>query len=317
MRNMNHKIVVAFSLIMLSISNIVIAQQDAQYTQFMYNTVAVNPAYAGSRGMLSAIALHRSQWVGLDGAPLTQSVSIHSPIGFSNVGLGFSVVNDQIGPASETYGNIDFSYSIPTGLDSKLSFGLKAGGHVLNVNLRDIDIPDPSDPRFLQNVDNKFSPNLGLGAYFHTQRFYVGLSAPNLIKSEHFQLSNNDTGASFVATESIHYYLTSGYVFDVNDVIKLKPAIMVKAVAGAPLQADATVNMLFNEKLTLGASYRWSAAVSGLLGYQVNDQVMLGLAYDRETTALGNATYNSGSYEVFLRFELQRYYDRMETPRFF
>ncbi|MDP5100390.1 MAG: type IX secretion system membrane protein PorP/SprF [Nonlabens sp.] len=293
------------------------AQQDAQYTQFMYNTVAINPAYAGNRGMLSAIALHRSQWAGLDGAPVTQSVSVHSPIGLSNVGLGFSVVNDKIGPASETYGNIDFSYMLDVGAESRLSFGLKAGGHVLNVDLQSLEVPDPNDPRFQQNIENKFSPNIGVGVYFHTAAFYIGASAPNLLKNEHFQASNNQTGASFIAAERVHYYLTSGYVFDVDYNIKLKPATMVKVVAGAPLQADFNLSMLYDEKLTVGASYRWSAALSGLLGYQINDQVMVGIAYDRETTDLGNTIFNSGSYEAFLRFELQRNYDRMETPRFF
>jgi len=294
-----------------------IAQQDAQYTQFMYNTVAINPAYAGNRGMLSAIALHRSQWVGLDGAPVTQSVSVHSPIGLGNVGLGFSVVNDKIGPASETYGNIDFSYSIDVGYESRLSFGLKAGGHLLNVDLQSLELPNQNDPRFQQNVENNFSPNIGAGVYFHTNRFYIGASAPNMLRNEHFQASNDPTGASFIAVERVHYYLTSGYVFDISDNIQLKPATMVKAVAGSPLQADVNLSMLYAEKLTLGASYRWSAALSGLVGYQVNDQVLIGIAYDRETTALGNTNFNSGSYEAFIRFELQRDYTRMETPRFF
>lgn len=320
MKPMNYKVknlglLILFVVVLSSFFST--AQQDAQYTQFMYNTVAINPAYAGNRGMLSAIALHRSQWAGLDGAPVTQSVSVHSPIGLGNVGLGFSVVNDKIGPSSETYGNIDFSYMLDLGAESKLSFGLKAGGHVLNVDLRSLQLPNQNDPRFLQNVQNKFSPNIGAGVYFHTSKFYIGASAPNLLANEHFQASNDLTGASFVAAERIHYYLTSGYVFEVNDNLQLKPAMLVKAVSGAPLQADLTLNALFSEKITLGAAYRWSAALSGLVGLQVNDQVMIGLAYDRETTELGNAIYNSGSYEAFLRFELQREYDRMETPRFF
>lgn len=317
MRNTNKNIGLFTVLALIIGSFTTVAQQDAQYTQFMYNTVAINPAYAGNRGMFSAIALHRSQWAGLDGAPVTQSISVHSPIGLNNVGLGFSVVNDQIGPASETYANIDFSYMLDVGVDSRLSFGLKAGGHVLNVDLQSLQLPNQNDPRFQQNVENRFSPNIGAGVYFHTSRFYIGASAPNLLTNEHFQASNDLTGASFIAAERIHYYLTSGYVFDIADNIKLKPATMIKAVSGAPLQADVNLSMLYAEKLTLGASYRWSAALSGLLGYQVSDQVMIGIAYDRETTALGNTNFNSGSYEAFLRFELLRDYDRMETPRFF
>lgn len=320
MKSMNYKVKnlgLSILLVVVLCSFYGTAQQDAQYTQFMYNTVAINPAYAGNRGMLSAIALHRSQWAGLDGAPVTQSVSVHSPIGLGNVGLGFSIVNDKLGPSSETYGNIDFSYMLDVGAESRLSFGLKAGGHVLNVDLQSLQLPNQNDPRFLQNVENKFSPNVGVGVYFHSSNFYIGASAPNLLTNEHFQASNNQTGASFIAAERIHYYLTSGYVFEVSDNLKLKPAMLVKAVSGSPLQADVNLNALFSDRITIGTSYRWSAALSALVGFQVNDQVMVGLAYDRETTELGNTIYNSGSYEAFLRFELQRDYDRMETPRFF
>jgi type IX secretion system PorP/SprF family membrane protein len=294
-----------------------IAQQDAQYTQYMYNTVAINPAYAGNRGMLSAVLLHRSQWVGLDGAPETQSLSVHSPIGFGKVGLGLSVVNDQIGPANETYFNGDISYTIDTGYNSKLSFGLKLGGHVLDVNFAELTLNDTGDAVFQENIDNRLQPNIGTGVYFHTDKFYAGLSAPNLLRNEHFEESNNTNTVSFVARERIHYYLTSGYVFDINPNLKFKPSTMIKAVSGAPLQVDVTANFLISEKLTLGAAYRLDAAVSGLLGYQVSDQFQIGLAYDRETTELGNTTYNDGSYEVFLRFELFNEYDRLLTPRFF
>jgi type IX secretion system PorP/SprF family membrane protein len=284
----------------------------------MYNTVAINPAYAGNRGMLSAVALHRSQWVGLDGAPETQSQSVHSPVGLGRLGLGLSVVNDKIGPSSETYFNADISYTIETGVESRLSFGLKAGAHVLDVNFAELNLPPGApDPVLQDNIDNRLNPVLGTGVYFHTDKFYVGLSAPNLLLNEHFERSSNNNANSFIAAERIHYYLTSGYVFDINPSLKFKPSTMVKAVTGAPLQVDVTANFLINEKLTLGAAYRLSAAVSGLLGYQVSDQFQVGLAYDRLTTELGNSVYNDGSFEVFLRFELFNSYDRLLTPRFF
>jgi type IX secretion system PorP/SprF family membrane protein len=167
------------------------------------------------------------------------------------------------------------------------------------------------------NIDNRLNPVLGTGVYFHTDKFYVGLSAPNLLLNEHFERSSNNNANSFIAAERIHYYLTSGYVFDINPSLKFKPSTMLKAVTGAPLQVDVTANFLINEKLTLGAAYRLSAAVSGLLGYQVSDQFQVGLAYDRLTTELGNSVYNDGSFEVFLRFELFNSYDRLLTPRFF
>jgi type IX secretion system PorP/SprF family membrane protein len=306
------------SLFLLLVGFNSIAQQDAQYTQYMYNTVAINPAYAGNRGMLSAVALHRSQWVGLDGAPETQSLSVHSPVGLGRLGLGLSVVNDKIGPSSETYFNADISYTIETGVESRLSFGLKAGAHVLDVNFAELNSqPGAPDPVLQDNIDNRLNPVLGTGVYFHTDKFYVGLSAPNLLLNEHFERSSNNNANSFIAAERIHYYLTSGYVFDINPSLKFKPSTMVKAVTGAPLQVDVTANFLINEKLTLGAAYRLSAAVSGLLGYQVSDQFQVGLAYDRLTTELGNSVYNDGSFEVFLRFELFNSYDRLLTPRFF
>lgn len=305
------------SIFLLLIGYGAYAQQDAQYTQYMYNTVAINPAYAGNRGMLSAIALHRSQWVGLDGAPETQSISVHSPVGLGRLGLGLSVVNDKLGPSSETYFNGDISYTVETSAEGRLSFGLKLGAHVLDVDFTQLNLFDPTDARFQNPVDNKISPNIGTGIYYHTDKFYAGLSAPNLLQNEHFEASNNNSTASFAASERIHYYLTGGYVFDINPSLKFKPSTLLKAVAGAPLQVDLTANFLISEKLTLGAAYRLDAAVSGLIGYQVSDQLNIGFAYDRETTELGNTQYNDGSFEVFLRYELFNSYDRMLTPRFF
>ncbi len=293
------------------------AQQDPQYTQYMYNTVAINPAYAGNRGVTSIVGLHRSQWVGLDGAPRTQSLSIHSPIGEGKVGLGLSVVNDALGPAQETYIGVDFSYTINTSDEGRLSFGLKGGGHILDVDFTQLTLFDNTDPRFSQNIDNKFSPIIGAGLYYHTDRFYAGLSAPNLIQTEHFEDSNNTNGESFVAKERINYYGILGYTFDISDQVKFKPSTLVKLVSGAPLQVDLTANFLIREKLHLGAAYRWSAAFSGLVGFQVSDSMLIGLAYDRESTDLGNTVYNDGSFEVFLRFELFNKYDRILTPRFF
>ncbi|WGK66204.1 type IX secretion system membrane protein PorP/SprF [Flavobacteriaceae bacterium YJPT1-3] len=294
-----------------------VAQQDAQYTQYMYNTVAINPAYAGNRGVLSIVGLHRSQWVGLEGAPRTQSLSVHSPIGLSNMGLGLSIVNDALGPAQETYVNVDFSYTVNTSAEGRLSFGVKAGGHILDVDFSRLNIFNPGDPRFQNNIDNKFSPNIGAGAYYHTDRFYLGVSVPNLLTTEHFDESLNSNSTSFVAEERLHYYGIAGYTFDLSSDVKFKPSTMVKLVAGAPLQVDVSANFLLYQKLTLGAAYRWSAALSGMVGFQVSDGLMIGFAYDRETTELGETIYNDGSYEVFLRFELFREYDRMLTPRFF
>ncbi len=296
-------------------------QQDAQYTQYIYNTISVNPAYAGSRGVLSIVGLHRSQWVGLDGAPRTLTLSANTPIGRKNkVGLGVSIIRDEIGPVDETYLNVDFSYTINTSEIGKLSFGLKAGGNLLNINFNELSRFDINDPNFEESIDNKFSPNIGVGLYYHTDKYYIGLSAPNILETEHFDESStvdNNNSSSFIAKERVNYYLIAGYAFDINQDLKFKPTILTKVVSGAPLQVDLSANFLINQKLTLGAGYRWSAAISALIGFQISDSMMVGFSYDKETTALGNTRFNDGSYEVFLRFELFKKYNRMITPRFF
>ncbi len=295
------------------------AQQDAQYTQYMFNTMSVNPAYAGSRGQLSIAALYRSQWVGLDGAPKTQTLNLHSPIRNSRLGYGVSIVNDDIGDRAvqQTYFDGVLSYTIDVSYDAKLSFGLKAGGHLLNLDysgLRNFDL----EPTATNNIENRFSPNFGVGVYFHNDRFYAGLSAPNLLETKHFDDSNADANSvDFLSQERINFYFITGYVFDLNGELKFKPALLTKVVGGAPLQVDVSANFLYNEKFSFGAAYRWDAAVSALAGFQITDQLMLGLAYDRETTALGGTQFNDGSFEVFLRFELVRSFQRLISPRFF
>lgn len=294
------------------------AQQDPQFTQYLYNTVAINPAYAGNRGVTSIVGLHRSQWVGLDGAPRTQSISIHSPISESRVGVGLSVINDALGPTEESYFAADFSYTIDVSDKGRLSFGLKGGGHLLSVNFNELNLFNPNDPLFEQNIDNKFSPLLGAGLYYHGERFHLSVSAPNILRTEHFDEGDNSNGGvSSVARERINYFGIIGYTFDLSDVLKFKPSTLVKVVSGAPLQVDLTASFLIRDKFHIGGAYRWSAAFSGLVGFQVNDSMLIGLSYDRESTDLGNTTFNDGSYEVFLRFELFNAYDRMLTPRFF
>jgi len=292
-------------------------QQDAQYTQYMYNTVAVNPAYAGSRGVLSIAALHRSQWVGLDGAPTTQTLNINSPIS-DRVGLGLSIVNDEIGNGTnqDTYFDAVFSYTVPTSEEGKLSFGLKAGGHFLNIDFNRLRNYDPSNAAVGQtNIDNKFSPNFGAGVYYHTEQFYAGLSIPNFLETEHFDSGGNSN--SYIAQERMNWYLITGYVFEINPDLKLKPALLFKAVEGAPLQADLSATVLLNDTFSLGAAYRWDAAMSALVGFQLNEKLMLGLAYDREITELGSTSFNDGSFEIFLRFEFLTRYKNILAPRFF
>ncbi|WP_282049789.1 PorP/SprF family type IX secretion system membrane protein [Maribacter aquivivus] len=291
------------------------SQQDAQYTQYMYNTISVNPAYAGSRGVLSIAALHRSQWVGLDGAPTTQTLNFHTPVS-DHVGLGLSVVNDEIGNGTnqDTYIDAAFSYTVNTSEEGKLSFGLKAGGHLFNVDFT--KLRNYGAETNLPNIDNKFSPNFGAGIYYHTDQFYAGLSVPNFLQTEHFDSSDTNS-SSLIAQERMNFYLITGYVFELRNDVKFKPAALIKAVKGAPLQLDLSANFLFNDKFSLGAAYRWDAALSALFGFQLNDQLMLGLAYDKETTDLGATRFNDGSFEIMLRYEFLNKYKRVITPRFF
>jgi type IX secretion system PorP/SprF family membrane protein len=282
----------------------------------MYNTVNINPAYAGSRGVMSIFGLYRNQWVGLDGAPVTSAASLNTPIGNSNIGLGLSFINDRIGPSDETSISADVSYSIPTSETWKLSFGLKATANLLNVDFTKLNIYNPADPRFQNNVDNKFSPNVGAGIYFHSNKTYIGLSVPNFLETKHFDENTSlNNSASFVARERMHYYAIAGHVFNLSPSIQFKPAALAKVVQGAPLQLDISGNFLFNEKFTVGAAYRWSAAMSAMVGFQASENWFIGYAYDMETTKL--ADYNSGSHEIFLRYELFNNYDRVVSPRFF
>jgi type IX secretion system PorP/SprF family membrane protein len=286
------------------------AQQEAQYTHYMYNTININPAYAGSRGVLSVFGLHRTQWVGLDGAPTTNSFSINTPIQNSRIGIGLSFVNDKIGASEQNNISGDFSYTIPVSLDYKLSFGLKASADLLNVDYTKLDRYDLNDPKFQNNIDNVFSPNIGAGVYFHSDKLYVGFSVPNFLPLRRF-----DDVVSSAVENSLHYYLIGGYVFDVSPSLKLKPTFMTKMVSGAPLQLDLSANALIQDKLTVGLAWRWDAALTAMAGFQLSDGLFVGYSYDFETTSLSN--YNSGSHEVFLRFELLNIQKRIITPRFF
>ncbi|GER60295.1 PorP/SprF family type IX secretion system membrane protein [Patiriisocius marinus] len=293
------------------------AQQDPQYTQYMYNTQIVNPGYAGSKEALSFGLLLRTQWVGLDGAPQTGTFTVDSPIGVNdNMGLGLSIVHDQIGPANETNFTVDYSYTIKTSDEAKLSFGLKAGAHILDVDFARLNIFDQGDPRFQNNVDNKFQPQIGAGLYYHTQKFYAGLSVPNFLTTNHFDVSSLENSTlETTPQENLHYFLIMGYVFDINENLKLKPAVLGKVVGGAPLAADLSLNALINEKFTLGVGYRWSAALSAMAGFQVSDSMFIGLGYDYQSTELEQ--FSDGSYELMLRFDVFKKPERVLTPRFF
>ncbi|MDN3665740.1 type IX secretion system membrane protein PorP/SprF [Algibacter miyuki] len=305
---MNLKFKIVFSLAVVFACYHANAQQDPQYTDYMFNTLTVNSAYAGSRGHLTATGLHRTQWVGLDGAPETQSFSIESPVG-KNVGLGVVLVNDRLGPSDEFFLDANFSYTINLNYESKLSFGIKGGGRLLNVDWSRGSFQEDENV-FQQPIDNKFLPTVGAGVYWHSEDSYIGLSVPNFLTNEHY-----DGVQNAVAAERLHYFLIAGKVFDLTPRIKFKPAFLGKFVVGAPMIADVSANFMFDEVLRLGVAYRWDDSVSGLLGLQLGPKIMVGYAYDATTTRLKN--FNSGSHEIMLRFELRSREKQLKSPRFF
>lgn len=305
---MKKKLSVLLVGLLLSVLNVA-AQQDSQYTQYMYNTAAINPAYTGSREVLSVVGLHRTQWIGMEGAPKTMTFAANGPVS-DRIGLGATVINNEIGPSSETTVSADVSYNIRLNYDYKLYFGLKTSAFLLNVDYTKLNHYNPNDPRFQYNINNAFSPNIGAGVYLQSERTYVGVSVPAFLERTEY-----NTNKEAAVERRMHYYLMAGHVFDLSYDIKFKPAILTDFVAGAPLNVNLSANFLFYEKLTLGAAYRWDAAVSALAGFQITKGLFAGYAYDADTNRLGN--YNSGSHEIFLRFELSKKINKVFSPRFF
>jgi len=311
---MNNRIYrVLIVILFLSFYQAVIGQQDSQYTQYMYNTQTVNPAYAGSRGVMNFTGLYRTQWVGINGAPETMNFTLNTPVG-ERVGLGLSFYNDEIGISTENNIAVDFSYTLQMNNDDLyLSFGIKGGLNVLDVDYSKLNPNDITDPAFnpINNIDGQVSPVIGVGAYLRNKdKWYVGLSVPSLLETDHY-----DEVTISSANEKMHFYLIGGYVFDLTPDWKFKPAFLLKAVEGSPLAADVSANFLYANKLTLGAAYRWDSALSGLLGFQVSDNILIGYAYDYDLTDIGN--YSSGSHEIFIRFEIGGKNLGVVNPRFF
>jgi type IX secretion system PorP/SprF family membrane protein len=296
------------------------AQQLPQFTQYMYNTISVNPAYAGSRETLTVIGLHRSQWAGFPGGPTTQTLSIHAPLRHEKIGLGFSFINDELGFENFQYMYGDFSYTIQINDISKLAFGLKAGFTAFNLDSELFTLNDNSNDDLLNSIENRWSPNIGAGVMWMWERGYLGLSAPRLVTNDFSVDRPIDAidGINYSALERVHYYFTGGYVFDIGLGAKFKPTFLIKATNGAPLSTDISANFLFYGKLWLGAGYRFSNT-NGALGFMADFQLLrdwrIGYTYELPTSDI--RPYTNGTHEIILMFEVFKPRLRESSPRYY
>jgi type IX secretion system PorP/SprF family membrane protein len=288
------------------------AQQDPMYTQYMENMQTVNPAYAGSKDLLTMMVVARNQWVSLPGAPDTRSFAAHSPIGETKMGLGLSLLNDQIGPVKQTGLYADYSYRLYFENGKTLALGLKAGVNFYDAGLTELETNDPNDPVFANDINRRFLPNFGVGAFFYTNKYYLGLSVPKLIENK-----INESGITVQNTskEQLHMFFMAGYVFDINRIVKFKPAILTKYVNNAPVSFDLNGTFLFYERLWLGTMLRFGDSFGGLFQLQVTNQIKIGYSYDLPINKLG--AYNNGTHEFMVSYDFNPRRGRVRSPRYF
>jgi len=285
-------------------------QQDPLYSQYMFNTLAFNPAYAGSADVFTVMALSRHQWVGFDGAPTTQTFLAHSPLKGESMSLGFTAITDKAGPVRQTGAQVDYAYRIRVTDDSRLAFGLKGGVNIFQADLAALSTVQ-DDPANV-NIQGQLLPNFGFGLFWHSERYYAGFSVPKLLQNE-IDAANGTT--LIAATEARHWYLMGGYVLDLDRDIKFKPSFLLRRVEGAPMSLDVNANFLLRDRIWFGAMYRVANSF-GLLGqYQVNDQFRIGYAFDLTTTRIG--AYNAGTHEIMLNYDLRFVKGRTVSPRYF
>ncbi|MDT0553973.1 PorP/SprF family type IX secretion system membrane protein [Urechidicola vernalis] len=306
---MNKKILILSVFVLLSL--IGYSQQDVQFTQYMYNMSVINPAYTGSRTSLSMSMMGRTQWNGLDGAPRTISVAASGPIA-DRMGLGVTLLSDIIGPVKEESIYADYTYTINTSETGKLAFGAKLGATFQKIDFLSLSLDLEGDPLIDRDNLNQTYPNFGAGLFYYTEKFYAGFSMPNIIKSRHFEKEN---GFVSEASEEMHFFFNSGYVFDVSQDIKVRPSVMMKGTANTPISIDVAGNLLFYEIFELGVAWRVDSSVSGLFNFVLGKNMRLGYAYDH--TLSNFSAYNSGSHEVFFLYGLEFRKNTTNSQRFF
>lgn len=292
-------------------------QQEAAYSHYSFNTLAINSGYAGSRDALTVTGLHRSQWISFPGAPNTQTLTVHTPLFKENLGLGLTVLNDKIGPTRTSGVFVDIAYKMQVGLKGKLSFGLKGGINLRRVDLASITTIQEGDPNFFASVSSQTLPNFGFGLYYQLPRFYAGLSTPKLLQNK-FNTDPENTSPD-LGKETPHLYVISGTVIDLSKpmLLKLKPSTLIKITGGAPIQIDLTALVYYNESLWAGPTFRSGDAFGILAGINVTRQFGIGYSFDWSYT---NATgrYNSGSHEIMLRYDfIYKNQGKIDSPRHF
>lgn len=301
----------AFGAVLLLIPSLAArAQQDPLYSQYMFNTLAFNPAYAGSADVLTVMALSRHQWVGFEGAPSTQTFIAHSPLGKGPMALGVTALTDKAGPMRQTAAQVDLAYRLKVSEGSRLAFGLKAGIDLMSADIASLSTVEV-DPANV-NIQGQTMPNFGFGLFWHSQRYYLGFSVPKLLQNE-IQIASSTP--LITGTQVRHFYLMGGYVLDIQDDLKFRPSFLLRRVEGAPLSLDINANFLLRERIWFGGMYRVGNSFGLLAQYQVNDQFRIGYAFDLTTTRLG--AYNAGTHEIMLNYDLRFIKGRAVSPRYF
>ncbi|WP_439183197.1 PorP/SprF family type IX secretion system membrane protein [Carboxylicivirga taeanensis] len=312
-RSIKNILVVLSTFLLLLISANTSAQQEPLYTQYMFNTVSVNPAYAGTRNAMNLLLLSRMQWTGMAGAPRTYDFTMHTPLNNYKMGLGLSVVSDNHGPVNNYYINVNYAYRVQLSDELTLSMGIKGGIYNYYVNLSSLNVGADADNAFMSDVEQRFQPNAGLGLYLYTDKYYIGASVPKLIKTE---LSGDQSTYGALSDLKQHFFLMGGYIFDVNEHLKFKPSLITKMVSGAPPSMDVTAQFLIKETYWLGATYRVGDAVALIGNIKLSRQLMVGYSYDFTVSELNN--YNNGSHEIILSYDFDGFLkNKVKSPRYF
>jgi len=306
---MENRIVVFVISIMLAFGNL-FGQQEPMFTQYMHNNMTMNPAYAGTRNALSISALSRLQWVGLEGAPKTYNIALHAPVSSKHIGIGATVIIDEIGPLRNTYFTINYAYRLKLNELWTLSMGLKIGFNNFHLGLSRLDLVDVDDPDFYSDVKRVFVPNAGIGIYAYTEKFYIGLSAPKILQTK------IETAGEDNSVLRRHYFMVTGYTFNLNATFKMKPSMAAKFVEGAPVSVDLTALLGYNDLIWLGPDYRIGDAIGVILNIQITKQLMIGYSFDYSVTRLSG--YNKGSHEILISYDMDGFLNRkVKSPRYF